>query len=262
MRLKLIVSYDGTDYCGWQKQKKHAWASKLPSIQQTLEQALEKIFAQPISLSASGRTDAGVHALAQVVHFSIEEKRPLPKDLCWALRSQLPESISVKAAFVAPKEFHSTLSATKKTYRYWIWNHQRSTALLARYSWWIRQPLDLDFLNDCAKHLISMQDFESFRSAGTPVKHTLREIYKAQWTRPQPNLVQFEVTGNGFMKQMVRNLAGTQVDLAVKGQPAEKMKEILFAKDRQKAGPTAPAQGLALKRVYYSKALDNKCRQI
>ncbi len=259
-RIKLIISYDGTDYCGWQKQKDHKFASELPSIQETLEKALEKIFRHPIGLSASGRTDAGVHAVAQVTHFDTE--RRLPQDLCWALRSILPPSIVAKKAFTAPDEFHSTTSATKKTYRYWVWNHPRATALLGRYSWWIRQELDLAHLNASAKYLIGEQDFESFRSMGTPVKTTIRELFSAQWTRRQSGIVQFEVTGTGFMKQMVRNLVGTQVNLAVKELDSSQMLTILQAKDRRAAGTTAPSQGLFLKKVYYPKNLDIKCRQI
>lgn len=259
-RVKLPLSYAGTDYCGWQKQKDHAFGPELPSLQETIELALQKIFQHPIDLSASGRTDAGVHAMAQVAHFDTD--KPMPKDLCWAMKSILPESIVVKKAWLAPDEFHSTISAEKKTYRYWIWNSPRATALLARNTWWIRQPLDLDFLNQASKYLQLNQDFASFRSMGTPVKHTIREVYSAKWTQLKPGLVQFEVTGNGFMKQMVRNIVGTLVDMAIKELPAHKMQEILAAKDRKKAGVTAPPQGLYLYKVYYPKNLDKRCRQI
>ena len=259
-RIKLILSYDGTDFCGWQKQKTHAYASELPSIQETTEQALEKIFRHPIELSASGRTDAGVHAMAQVAHFDTDRK--LPKDLSWALRAFLPPTIVLKEAFIVPDEFHSTISAVKKTYRYWIWNSPRPTALLTRFSWWIRQPLDLNHLNESANYLIGKKDFESFRSMGTPVKTSVREIYSARWTQRKSDMIQFEVTGSGFMKQMVRNLVGTQVTHAQKGIEPAKMLTILQARDRQTAGQTAPPQGLFLNKVYYPKDLDNKCRQI
>lgn len=259
-RIKMIVSYDGTDFCGWQKQKDHASASEKPSLQETIEKALSKIFNEPIDLSASGRTDAGVHALAQVCHFDTE--RPLPKDLCWALRAKLPDSIVAKSAWIAADDFHSTISATHKTYRYWIWNSPRSTALLARYSEWIRQPLDLDYLNEQTKYLVGKQDFKSFQSTGTVVHHTIREIHSARWRMKKKNLIEFEITGSGFLKQMVRNIVGTQMDLFLRGQPIEKMKDIIAAQDRKKAGPAAPAQGLFLYRVYYPKSLDNKCRQI
>lgn len=259
-RIKLIVSYDGTDYCGWQKQKDHAYAPDSPSLQETIEKALGKILSEPIGLNASGRTDAGVHAVAQVCHF--DTSRPLPRDLCWALRSKLPSSIAAKVAYEAPVDFHSTLSSTHKTYRYWIWNHARPTALLARYSWWIRNPLDIQKLNQMAEKLIGEKDFASFRSMGTPVKHTRREIFSASWRVRRPGLLEFQVTGNGFMKQMVRNLVGTQVDLAMRSQPIEKIDEIIMACDRQKAGTAAPPQGLFLSRVYYPKSLDSRCRKL
>lgn len=259
-RIKLILSYDGTDFCGWQKQKDHQHGPDKPSIQETIENAISKVLNEPISLSASGRTDAGVHAVAQVAHFQTERK--LPQDLCWALRSRLPISVVAKSAWIAPKEFHSTLSATHKTYRYLIWNSQRPTALLARYSNWIRTPLDLQYLNQQAQFLKKNQDFKSFQSAGTPVKSTVREVFEARWVQRRPNLVEFQITGSGFLKQMVRNIVGTQIDLFVKGQPIEKIDEILKTLDRKQAGTAAQPQGLFLSRVYYPADLDNKCRQI
>lgn len=259
-KIRLLLSYEGTDFCGWQKQKDHAYGPELPSLQETVEKALEKIFQHPIDLCASGRTDAGVHAVGQVAHFLTE--RPIPKDLCWALKSFLPTSIAAKGVWEAPRDFHATLSAEKKTYRYWIWNNPRATALLARYSWWIRKPLDLDFLQSTCGYLLKKQDFASFRSMGTPVQHTIREIFAADWKQIKPGLIQFEVTGSGFMKQMVRNIVGTQVDLFLKNRPAEAMSQILAEKDRKKAGPTAPPQGLFLYKVYYPKELDKRCRRI
>lgn len=259
-KIKLLVSYDGTDYCGWQKQKEHKHGPEKPSLQETIEIALSKIFNEKIDLSASGRTDAGVHAVAQIAHF--ETSRKLPKDLCWALKSLLPTSIAIQSAWTAPDEFHSTLSATHKTYRYWIYNRHRSTALLSRYSHWVRQPLDLDYLNNQAQYLVKEQDFKSFQSVGTPVLHTVRQVYRARWTKRKNHIIQFEITGSGFLKQMVRNIVGTQLDLCLKGQPVEKIKEILDLKDRTKAGTTAPPQGLFLYRVYYPSDLDIRCRQI
>lgn len=259
-KYKLIVSYDGTDYCGWQRQKPHKHASEKPSLQETLEKALSKLFNESIDVSASGRTDAGVHAQAQVCHFVTE--RPLPRDLCWAVRSLLPDSLVVKKAWLAPDEFHATLSAEKKTYRYWIWNDPRPTALLSRYSHWVRQPLDLDYLNQQAQYLVGEQDFKSFQSAGTPVAHTVRQIYQVRWTRRHSRLVQFEVTGSGFLKQMVRNIVGTQLDFYLKNQPLESIVRVLESQDRRQAGPTAPPQGLFLWRVFYPHNLDNRCRPL
>lgn len=260
-KIRLLVSYDGTDYCGWQKQKEHKHASPKPSLQETIEKSLSRLMNEPINLFASGRTDAGVHALGQVAHFETT-RTDLPKDLSWALKSQLPNSITIKDAWIAPPEFHATLSATHKTYRYWIWNSPRTSALLARYSHWVRLPLNLDYLNEQALLLQKEQDFKSFQSVGTPVAHTVREIYRAQWHRRNANLIEFRITGSGFLKQMVRNIVGTQLDLCMKGQAIDKMSEILALKDRTKAGPTAPAQGLFLSKVYYPQSLDNKCRRI
>ena len=259
-RIKLLISYDGTDFCGWQRQKEHKHASELPSIQQTVEEALTKVFNEPIVLSASGRTDAGVHAAAQIGHFDTE--KPLPKDLCWAVRGYLPSSVVLKAAWVAPEDFHSTLSATHKTYRYWIWNQNRPSALLHRFSWWVRRPLDLDFLTETSKFLLKNQDFKSFQTTGTEVKTTVREVYQADWMRKRNGIVEFRITGNGFLKQMVRNIVGTQVQLYLKDNRPQEMASILAARDRQKAGPTAPPQGLFLEKVYYPQELDNGCRQI
>ncbi len=260
MRIKLLLSYDGTDYCGWQKQKEHKHASEKPNLQETVEKALGKIFNEPIKVSASGRTDAGVHAVAQIAHF--DTKRQLPKDLCWALKAKLPLDIVAKKAWLVPEEFHSTLSSVKKTYRYWVWNHQRPTALLNRYSHWVRKPLDLDFLNDCSKYLIGQKDFKSFQSVGTDLKHTTRTIYTAGWSVRKNGMVQYEITGSGFLKQMVRNVVGTQIDLFLQNKTPEKMLEIIAQEDRKKAGSAAPPQGLFLYKVYYPNQLDNKCRQI
>lgn len=259
-RYRIHVSYDGTDFCGWQKQKDHKHGPDLPSIQETMEKALQTILQEPVSLSASGRTDAGVHARAQVCHFDTEKK--LPPDLCWSMKALLPPTISPQTAWLAPDDFHSTISAVKKTYKYWVWNHPRTPALLGRYSWWIRKPLDVDQLNLLAAQMVGEHDFASFRSMGTVVKHTIRHIYSARWHWRRAGLLEFEVTGNGFMKQMVRNMVGTQVEMVIKGQPIEKIREIIDLKDRQKAGSAAPPQGLFLHRVYYPKALDSQCRRL
>lgn len=257
-RVRLVLSYDGTDYCGWQKQTAHRHASPLPSLQETLEKALEKILRHPVAISASGRTDAGVHALDQNCHFDTPNQR-LPEDLCWALRSLLPPSFVAKKAWIAPEDFHATISSTSKIYRYWLWNSPRSSALLHRYSWWIRRPLDLEKLQAYSNLVVGEHDFSSFRSVGTPVRHSVRQVLNVTWQRRNSQLVEFRVEGTGFLKQMVRNLVGTILDLEVRGQPIESIGEILMAKDRTKAGPAAPPQGLCLARVKYPGNLDKRC---
>jgi tRNA pseudouridine38-40 synthase len=259
-RIKFTVAYDGTDFCGWQRQKHPG----KPSVCQTIQTGLEKIFNQKISLFASGRTDAGVHALNQVCHFDTtrDEERIKGMDLSRAMKTQLPSSIVVKKAWIAPMEFHSTLSPDKKTYRYLIYNAQQQSAFLSRYADWIRKPLDLDYLNASSKFLLGNQDFKSFQSVGSDVAHTERSIYQAEWSWRRQNIAQFTITGSGFLKQMVRNIVGTQLLLEKKGLPAEKLHEIIKAQSRNAAGPPAPPQGLFLMRVYYPLDLDNKCREL
>ena len=259
-RIRFHVAYDGSNYCGWQRQNHH---SKL-SVQQVLETALEKIFQEKISLSASGRTDAGVHALNQVCHFDTKRdvNQILNWDFCWGMTRHLPPTIVVKKAWIAPPDFHATISATHKTYRYWVYRQQRASPFLMRYAQWVRKPLDFEFLNQCAQLVIGEHDFASFQSVGTEVRSTIRQIHHAEWAWKKPNLLQFEVTGNGFLKQMVRNLVGTMLMLEKKQLPAEQMLEILSAKQRKMAGPPADACGLHLYRVYYPQELDKRCKSL
>ncbi|HRO67188.1 MAG TPA: tRNA pseudouridine(38-40) synthase TruA [Pseudobdellovibrionaceae bacterium] len=259
-RIRFLVSYDGTDFCGWQKQSPEAGAS----LQQTLEEALGKVFNRKIDLSASGRTDAGVHALGQVCHFDIDlpEEKFLSWDFCWAMQGVLKKNIVIRKAWIAPMDFHATLSATHKTYRYFIYNHPRANPFWARTSHWVRHPLDLEFLQRCADRFLGEHDFKSFQTAGTPVLNTVRTIHEARWERRSRNVVQFTITGSGFLKQMVRNIVGTQLQFEkFRREPAE-IARILAARDRQKAGATAPPQGLLLWKVFYPVDLDKRCRPL
>lgn len=259
-RIKFTVSYDGTDFCGWQRQN-HA---QKPSVSQTIQEGLEHIFNQKISLFASGRTDAGVHALNQVCHFDTtrSEERLKGFDLSRAMKTQLPSTIVVKKAWIAPEDFHSTLSPEKKTYVYLVRNAPQQSAMLSRYTEWVRKPLSLDILNESSKFLLGNQDFKSFQSVGSEVAHTVRTIEKAEWHWRRKDIAQFTVTGSGFLKQMVRNLVGTQLLLERKGLPPSQMKNIIEGQDRKLAGPPAGPQGLFLLRVYYPLDLDNKCREL
>lgn len=260
-RIKFTVAYDGTDFCGWQRQN-HPGAK--PSICQTIQTGLEKVFDQPISLFASGRTDAGVHALNQVCHFDVKrsEERLKGFNLSLAMKGHLPPSITIKKTWIAPEDFHSTISPDKKTYRFLILNTPSPSVFMGRYSQWVRKPLDLDFLNQCSQIILGNQDFKSFQSVGSDVPHTVREIYEARWSLRRPHIAQFTITGSGFLKQMVRNIVGTQLLLERKGLKAEQMRDIIAAQDRKAAGPPAEPQGLFLMRVYYPQDLDNRCREL
>lgn len=254
-RTKLIVSYDGADFCGWQRQTVHK------SVQGTLEQALSKIYDRPIRVLGASRTDTGVHATGQVAHFDAP-RDPSMFDLRYALIRLTPPTIVVKDIYQAPPDFHSIACSVKKTYRYIVLNRPTPSALRFRYSHWVRFPLDIDFLNETAKYLIGRQDFKSFQTSGSDVKTTVREILSAEWVRREHDTLEFIIQGNGFLKQMVRNIVGTMLDLNQDGARPEKLREIIEQLDRRKAGATAPPQGLYLSQVYYPSELDSKCRKL
>jgi tRNA pseudouridine38-40 synthase len=265
-RIKFTVSYDGTGFCGWQRQsilREHNKKEK-PSLCRTLEDALFEVFKHPINLSASGRTDAGVHAIEQVCHFDTlrSEEQMQGWDLSRALKNKLPDSIVIKKAWIAPTDFHATLSAEKKTYRYLVYNSQLQSPFATRTMGWMRMKMDLDYLNEISKYLIGEQDFKSFQSVGTPVPHTIRTVYKASWVWKNPKVAQFTITGSGFLKQMVRNIVGTQLFMARKQLNPEYLKQVITAKDRTAAGAPAEPQGLYLMKVYYPLDLDNRCREL
>lgn len=259
-RIRFLVSYDGTDFCGWQRQKH----GPLKSVAHVLEEALEEVFHEKITLFGSGRTDAGVHALGQVCHF--DTTRPVKRlenwDMPWALRRFLPSTIIIKKAWLAPPDFHATISATHKTYRYLVYNRPKESPFMSRYAHWVRAPIDLAHLQASSQFLLGKQDFKSFQSVGTPVPHTVREIHEARWEWRREGVLQFTITGSGFLKQMVRNIVGAQMLLEKKGQSPETLREIIRAEDRTKAPAPALPQGLYLMRVYYPQDLDNRCREI
>lgn len=265
-RIKFTVSYDGTDFCGWQRQNLEREKNKKqkPSLCRTIEDALVKIFKHEINLHSSGRTDAGVHAIEQVCHFDTPKTPEELKgwDLSLALRNKLPPTIVIKKVWIAPDDFHCTLSAEKKTYRYLVLNAQQPSPFALRTMGWMRKPMDLDYFNQITSYIIGEHDFKSFQSVGTEVNHTVRTIYKAEWVWKTPKIAQFTITGSGFLKQMVRNIVGTQLLMARKDMPAEHIQQVILAKDRRSAGAPADPQGLYLMKVYYPLDLDNGCREL
>lgn len=255
-KVRLHIAYDGTNYVGWQKQT----GRKSPTIQGELEEALLQLTGENFKTIGSGRTDSGVHARHQVVHFTFNEPDKYP----WvkALNSLTGEQILVKAAYAAPSEFHALASARKKTYSYYIQNSSLRPLFRRQYCWWQRRPLDLQWLQAAAKLVQGKQDFKSFQSQGTPVPDTVREVFSAKWYLHPGELLEFRITGEGFLKQMVRNLVGTQIQLHLKGAKPSTLIDILKAKSRQAAGLTAPAHGLFLNSVEYPPELDNQCRKL
>jgi tRNA pseudouridine38-40 synthase len=258
-KIKLLISYDGGDFLGWQRQ------SRGRSVQAEIEAALSRIYDQPVKIVGSGRTDAGAHAVGQVAHFEAPKILDGEARLQRALNSLLPDSVVIKGVWLAPDDFHALFSARRKTYVYRIWNHPVRSALWRGRALWIPHDLDLDFLNALAESVIGERDFKSFQTAGTPVKSTVRKIDRCAFIR-RGHLVEFRVRGNGFLKQMVRNLLGTFLYLdrrtSEKAPGIKALEAIFMARDRQAAKATAPAHGLYLYRVEYPPALDNKCRKL
>ena len=254
-RIRFLVSYDGTEFSGWQRQ------NNATSVQGVLEEAVGKLIGQPVVIQGASRTDSGVHAVGQVAHFDMD-RNPDSVNFTYGIRQFLPPTVVVKEASHAPNDFHAIASSIKKTYHYVVLNRDHPSALRFRYSYWRRNPLDLDYLNEACEFLVGKQDFKAFQSAGSEVKSTIREIFSAEWKRKSDDTVEFAITGNGFLKQMVRNIVGTLIELHQEKESPKLIREILNTLDRRKAGPTAPPQGLYLTRVYYPPALDNQCRKL
>ncbi len=255
-KVRLLISYDGTDFAGWQRQK------NVESIQETLENLLSRLFDQRIQIIGAGRTDAGVHAYGQVAHF-VCAKDPRTFPLVRALQRMAPRCLVVKKAWLVPENFHALASACEKTYRYYILNRETPSPFRHPYTWWIsHKKLSLDWLNAASKNLIGEMDFKSFQSSGTPVKTTVRKIFQAEWRRQKNDLVVFTVRGNGFLKQMVRNIVGTLIDLERQDTETTEISQILDKRDRRFARTTAPAEGLFLLKVKYPDDIEATCEEI
>lgn len=250
------ISYDGTDYLGWQKQN-----SSPNTIQGVLEKTISKIFNAPIRVIGASRTDSGVHALSQMAHFECP-RDPQSLHLLRALNSMTPDTITIKKAWVTPPDFHALGSKSHKSYRYFIWNSEFSDAFKCRHTWWYAKKLSLDWLNEASKYIVGTHDFKSFQSTGSDSKTTIRHITKANWSLTDQNLLVFSIEGFGFLKQMVRNIVGTLVDSERYGFPPSEIQNIMNKKNRQAAKTTAPAQGLFLTAVRYGKSTMDKFQEI
>ncbi len=254
-RYRILISYDGTDFFGWQRQP-----NKTQTIQGLLENCLAQIYNQSIALVASGRTDRGVHALNQWAHFDLPE--PLTSDLRYKLNRMTPESIVIKELHEAPKDFHAQISALSKCYKYRILTTPVKNPFLERYTWQPGRPLNVEYLQELAETLLGEHDFSSFQSQGTPVTSPVRKMLVSRWVVKTSGILEYQVKGTGFLKQMVRNMVGTMLKLEQLQAPKQELRDILGARDRTLAAAPAPAQGLFLTSVQYPQALDNKCRKL
>ncbi|MDL2206468.1 tRNA pseudouridine(38-40) synthase TruA [Eubacteriales bacterium OttesenSCG-928-N13] len=243
-RVKLIVEYDGTDYAGWQRQ------INALTVQQVLEDALSELAQEQISCTGASRTDAGVHSLGQTVHFDTRCSVPDDK-FCYALNTMLPADIRVRESCQAEPDFHARFHAKRKQYRYLIHNHAHAGALNRNTHAHVMYPLDIEAMQREAYALIGLHDFAAFAASGSIVKDTMREIYSAQLER-EGDEVRLFVLGNGFLYNMVRIIAGTLIGVGTGKLMPGAISSAIDTGDRLLLGPTAPAHGLTLMRIWYS----------
>lgn len=245
--IKFTLAYDGTGFAGWQLQA----AGR--TVQGVLEAALARVAGEPIRVAASGRTDAGVHALGQVVSF--DYAGPLPTDeLARAVNAYLPDDLAIVAAADAPPGFHARRSAVRKRYRYRIYDGPLRAVFERSFVWQCRQRLDEGAMARAAAPLVGRHDFASFQTAGSPRQSTVRTVYEITVGRGrggEGDEVVVEVEADGFLYNMVRGIVGTLVEVGRGAAPEDLPAAALAARDRRAAGPNAPAAGLCLFRVKY-----------
>jgi tRNA pseudouridine38-40 synthase len=242
--IRLLIEYDGTNYQGWQVQPKG------PTIQGILEEKLGLLTGQPVQLFGSGRTDSGVHALGQVAHFKTQSQMDI-RTIQKALNSLLPHDIVIQKAEEVGEGFHARKHSKSKIYEYRILNRNLRSAFHYGYVWHIPQKLNLTEMKKATQSLIGEHDFSAFRTVGSTTQTTVRRVVRAEWKRGRDGLIRFEIEANGFLKQMVRSIVGTLVEIGKGRRKPEDLRKILNSKNRKEAGPTAPAQGLFLKEVKY-----------
>ena len=242
-RVAAVVEYDGTDYAGWQSQA-HAGA-----IQDAVQDALSFVAGHPIEVVCAGRTDSGVHAIGQVIHFDTEVARSAR---AWVLgaNTKLPPAIALQWAGEVDGTFHARHSAVRRTYRYCILNRSARSALHRARTAWIHRPLDAAAMDRAAQTLIGEHDFSAFRSVECQSPTPVRRVESAS-VRRSGDYVWIELTANAYLHHMVRNIAGTLLEIQKSADPAAAMARVLAGRDRRRAGMTAPAAGLYLWRVEY-----------
>lgn len=243
MNIKLTIQYDGTDYHGWQIQKDEK------TIQQTLTDAIFAVTGEKVNVTGCGRTDAGVHGDNYICNFHTETTLP-PDRLVYILNNHLPEDIICKKSEAVSDDFCAIRSALKKTYVYTIYNAEFGDVFYNRYAWHYKFPLDIDKMRAEAKAFLGEHDFAAFAASGFTVKSTVRTIYAVDIEK-KGDVITIAVTGNGFLYNMVRIIAGTLVQAG--GGMIDNVKEIIESRDRTRAGITAPACGLCLKEVCYDE---------
>lgn len=254
----LTIAYDGTDFCGWQKQPQQR------SVQGEVERVLSIVCARPVQINGTSRTDAGVHAYGQRASFTAEfgiptEKIPMVANGIFASAAsdrtrKTSGDVAILSAEEVSLDFHARFDAVGKKYIYKINNSRQPEPFQRNYCCQINRNLDLDAMKQAVSHLIGTKDFKCFQAAGgKELESTVRTIYGARLSSLENQMIAFEITGDGFLYNMVRIIAGTLIDVGLGKKNPDKMPEIIKGKDRRTAGHTAPPQGLYLAEVYYEK---------
>lgn len=243
-RVKLIVAYDGTNYCGWQIQPNGL------SVQEVLNRCLSELLKEKISTIGASRTDAGVHALGNVAVFDTNARIPADK-ISFALNTRLPEDIRIQDSREVPLDFHPRFQETIKTYEYKIYNRRFPDPTKRLYSYFYYYPLDVEKMRQGAAYLVGEHDFKSFSTYKPEVESTVRTIYSLSVERLEDDMITIRIQGNGFLYNMVRIIAGTLIRVGGGYYPPEQVKMILEGKDRELAGETARPEGLTLVKIQY-----------
>ena len=244
-RILLRVAYDGTGYVGWQKQNNGI------AVEEILNRALSELTGETVEVIGASRTDSGVHALGNVAVFDTASPIP-PEKFCFAVNAHLPADIVVRESLEVPADFHPRYTECEKTYEYRIYNATHRNPLNSRYTYFYHGALDIAAMREAAEYLVGEHDFASFCSVGAQVKTTVRTVYSVE-IEEKDLTVTIRIRGNGFLYNMVRIIAGTLVNFGAHMYPPEHMKDIVDAKDRAAAGPTAPPQGLTLMKIDYKE---------
>ena len=240
-RIELIVAYDGTKYCGWQIQKNGV------TVEEVLNRELRRLLGENVAVIGASRTDSGVHSRGNIAVFDTETRIP-PEKICYALNERLPEDIVIQQSCEVLPDFHPRKCLSRKTYEYRIWNRRFKDPLNRLYSYFVYVPLVLAAMQEAVCCLRGEHDFASFCSSGSQAVSTVRTLYEASVER-EGDLITVRLTGNGFLYNMVRIIAGTLIKVGMHVYPPSHMKEILEARDRRAAGPKAPAVGLTLMKI-------------
>ncbi len=241
---KLVIEYDGSAFHGWQRQKTDR------TVQETIETALGVMTREAITLVGSGRTDAGVHALAQTACFRTASRLAADAFLN-GLNSLLPGDVVIRSCEPMPDGFHARFDVTSKHYRYHLCNRFLPPAIGRQFVWHIRKPLEITAMQRAAKILTGTHDFKAFEGIGSPRAHTVRTITRSHITDNGDGNVIYDIEANGFLRFMVRNITGTLVEVGLGKMAAEQVTDVLASRDRSRAGATAPPQGLFLMQVLY-----------